>query len=203
MKFLSKSFYQREDVTGIAQDLLGKILITDIDDHKTGGIIIETEAYGGATDRGCHAFANRVTKRTRTMYETGGIAYIYLCYGMHNMLNVVTNVAGIPEAVLIRAISPKIGIDKMLIRRQKNKQHKNLTEGPGSLCQALSITRHYNGWDLSSSSLWIEDRGLQIQKKDIEKSKRIGIDYAGEDANRLWRFRIKRQIIDDFVKLKI
>jgi len=199
MKALPLDFYQQEDVVKIAKQLLGKILISKINGHKTGGMIIETEAYGGITDKACHTYKGRRTERTKTMFQMGGVAYIYLCYGLHNMFNVVTNKKENPEAVLIRAIYPQTGINVMLKRRKKNKFSPLLTSGPGSLCRALAITKAQDNHLLSKSPLWIEENDIRVKEKDIEKSKRIGIDYAQEDADRLWRFRITRQIIDALI----
>lgn len=181
-------FYQRTDVVAVAKDLLGKYLFTQIGGLLTGGMIIETEAYGGVVDKACHAYNGRRTKRTEIMYAPGGVSYVYFCYGMHHLLNVVTNVKDIPEAVLIRAILPTEGIEKMLQRRNKEALDKTLTSGPGALCQALGITLEHNGLSLSHSPLWIEDRGVKLKEDQILKTPRIGIDYAGEDALLPWRF---------------
>jgi len=199
MSPLPLSFYRQKDVVKIAKQLLGKTLISEIEGVKTGGIIIETEAYGGATDKACHAYKGKCSNRTKTMFHPGGIAYVYLCYGMHNLLNVVTNEKNTPEAVLIRAIYPQMGIDMMLKRRKKKKVSPILTSGPGSLCKALGITRKHDQHTLLKSPLWIEKNDILIREKDIEASKRIGIDYAEEDANRLWRFRITRQLIEALI----
>ncbi len=184
---LPPAFYQREDVVQIAQDLLGKWLFTKIgNDPITGGVIVETEAYAGTTDRACHAYNGRRTPRTETMYHAGGIAYVYLCYGMHNLLNVVTHQEGIPHAVLIRAIQPTHGLDLMRTRRARKIP---LISGPGTVCQALGITRAHNGLPLSSTTLWIEDRDTRISQNMIQTGPRIGVEYAKEDALLPWRFR--------------
>ena len=145
------SFYQREDVVQIARDLLGKLLLTQMNNQITGGIITETEAYKGAEDRACHAYNYRKTKRNLAMYQNGGITYVYLCYGIHYLLNVVTHREGIPHAVLIRAIFPTFGIETMLKRRKKSLNSK-LTKGPGSVCQALGIDLTHNAISLNSSA---------------------------------------------------
>lgn len=191
-KILPLEFYTQGSVVTIAKKLLGKVLFSKNKGIVTGGIICETEAYGGITDKACHAYGGRYTKRTETMYLQGGVAYVYLCYGMHHMLNVVTNIEGSPEAVLIRALHPLRGISPMQKRRNGR---KNLTDGPGTLCQALAITKQENGLSLKSKSLWIEYRDYKIPTKDILTSPRIGIDFAKEDALKPWHFRIKRQII--------
>jgi DNA-3-methyladenine glycosylase len=187
---LSLDFYQRHDVVQIAQDLLGKTLFTNIDGILTGGTIIETEAYAGATDRACHAYNNRRTKRTEVMFHSGGIAYVYLCYGIHHLLNVVTNIEGIPHAVLIRAIQPTHGIDEMLKRRKKSALDSTLTSGPGSVCQAIGITHQQNGMPFSSKTLWIERSDLIVPRDKIHASARVGVDYAQEDALLPWRFQL-------------
>lgn len=184
------NFYQNDDVVGIAKSLLGKWLFTEIDHVLTGGIIVETEAYKGIEDKACHAFGGRRTKRTEVMFSAGGIAYVYLCYGMHNLFNIVTSIEGNPHAILIRALSPKIGIEKMEKRR---KTKKNLTSGPGSVCRALGIDRSYNGHCLTQGPLWLEDRGTIVKRSDISITERIGIDYAGEHAKLPWRFLLAKQ----------
>lgn len=184
---LKLEFYLRDDVVAIARDLLGKRLYTNIDGQVTGGLITETEAYAGPVDRASHAYNNRRTARTEVMFHQGGIAYVYLCYGIHHLLNVVTNRDGIPHAVLIRGIFPTVGIETMLKRRNKDKLDHRLTSGPGSVCQALGINMQQNVTCFNSKSLWIEE-GVQVDPSQIETSKRIGIDYAGEDALLPWRF---------------
>lgn len=182
-------FYQRQDVLQISRDLLGKTLLTCIDgQHVTGGTIVETEAYAGPQDRASHAFANRRTKRTEVMYLSGGICYVYLCYGIHSLFNVITNSEGIPHAILIRAIQPTDGIELMLHRRHKTRLDREVAGGPGALTQALGITQQHNKVSLQGPVIWIEDRGITVEK--IIESPRVGIDYAGDDALLPWRFRI-------------
>ena len=184
---LPLDFYLRDDVVTIAKELLGKYLFTQIDDDPvTGGMIIETEAYRGPEDRASHAYGNRRTKRTEVMFHDGGTAYVYLCYGIHHLLNVVTHTANHPHAVLIRAIQPLEGIETMLRRRHKKQLDKTLTSGPGSLCQALGITLKHNGLPFDRPPLWIEDRNISIET--FHSGPRIGVDYAGEDALLPWRF---------------
>lgn len=165
--------------------------MTKIDDVLTGGMILETEAYRGPEDRASHAFNNRRTKRTEVMFQKGGIAYVYLCYGIHCLFNVVTNKNEIPHAILIRAIAPDCGINKMFQRRKKKKLHFTLTSGPGSVCQALGIHLIHNGHTLTKPPIWIEDRGYT--PKNIHVGPRIGIEYAKEDALLPWRFWIKEE----------
>ncbi len=177
-------FYCNSDVVAVAKALLGKALYTCIDGRLTGGYIIETEGYAGATDRASHAYNNRRTKRTEIMYAAGGIAYVYLCYGIHHLLNVVTAEAGVPHAVLIRALKPTTGLNLMLQRRKR----EPLTHGPGALTAALGITLKQNGQPLNSPTLWIEE-GIQVDT--ILATPRIGVDYAGPDALLPYRFIAK------------
>lgn len=187
---LTVDFYRREDVLLISQQLLGKFLCSNIDGNFTSGMIIETEAYRGADDKASHAYRNRRTKRTEVMFQKGGICYLYLCYGLHALLNVVTHGKDHPHAVLIRAIFPVDGIEYMLERRHKSKIDNHLTSGPGTLTQALGITTKQNGLSLQGKLIWIEDRGIKINSKEIIASPRVGVDYAGTDALLPWRFRL-------------
>jgi DNA-3-methyladenine glycosylase len=189
VKKLPLSFYLQTDVVTIAQNLLGKLLMTKQDGIITGGIITETEAYGGITDKACHAYNGRYTARTKTLYEIGGITYVYFCYGMHHLLNIVTNKKEVPEAVLIRGIQPLINIDIMKKRLNYSKLPK-LLNGPGKVCKALDITKKDNEESLLKDKIWIEEFQIKIPKTSIKESKRIGVDYAGHDAERLWRFYI-------------
>jgi len=185
---LSPSFYQRQDVVTIAQELVGKVLCTQINGEPvTSGIITETEAYCGRGDKACHANNGTRTDRTETMYQAGGIAYIYLCYGIHHLFNVVTNVENKADAVLIRAIQPLDGKKEMLQRRNKQNINPALTAGPGRLSQALGITTDFDGTVLKENTIWIEDRQLG-SGSSLVATERIGVDYAGEDAKLPWRF---------------
>lgn len=188
---LPLSFYHSDDVVSISKQLLGKYLYTYIDGVITGGYIVETEAYNGVIDRASHAFGNRLTPRTKTMFEQGGIAYVYLCYGIHEMFNVVTSVEGQPHAVLIRAINPTEGLDIMQFRRNMTVVKPTITSGPGSVAKALGISRQVNGISLQSDTLWIEDRGFTFNDKEIAAVPRVGVDYAGEDALLPYRFYVK------------
>jgi DNA-3-methyladenine glycosylase len=154
-------------------------------------MIIETEAYRAPEDKASHAYGMRHTQRNTVMYKAGGICYIYLCYGLHSLLNVVTHQEGMPHAILIRAIEPTIGVDIMLKRRNKQRVDRTLTGGPGTLAQALGINQCHNGLSLTSTRIWIEDRGVIIPEDNILASPRVGVDYAEEDALLPWRFRIK------------
>jgi len=192
MTLLPQEFYQREDVVKLAQDLLGKWLLTCIDGHLAGGMIIETEAYKGAEDRACHAYNNRRTKRTEVMFQKGGCAYVYLCYGMHHLFNIVTNQQDVPHAILIRALLPDIGISMMQERRKVQTLSK-LAAGPGMVCQALGIDRSHNGKPLTEGPIWVEDRGKIIKSNEIRATPRIGVDYAKEHAELPWRFLLEIQ----------
>jgi DNA-3-methyladenine glycosylase len=183
---LDPSFFQSGDVVGLSKKLIGCKLSTFIDNRLTSGIITETEAYAGQGDKACHAHLGRFTKRTSVMYEPGGIAYIYLCYGIHHLFNIVTNTKGHADAVLIRAIEPIDGIDIMLERRQKTTLDKSLTSGPGNLTKALGLTKTHNTQSVSSDNIWLEPATTEI--KNIVETTRIGIDYAEEDALLPWRF---------------
>ena len=187
---LPESFYEQKNVVKIARELLGKGLFTKVDNIVTGGIIVETEAYSWK-EKGCHAFGGKMTGRNEIMFGKGGYAYVYLCYGMHNLFNVVTNTVGTADAVLVRALEPSVGIDEMKLRRGKLKNPYHLTSGPGKLTKALAINKTFNGKYLLNTDVWIEDLGSIVKNKDIIASKRIGIDYAGEDAALPWRFTIK------------
>ncbi len=187
MRKLQPSFYLRQSVTEIAAELLGKVLVTSFDGMITTARIVETEAYQGPEDRASHAFGGRRTNRTEVMYAKGGTAYVYLCYGVHHLFNVVTNKAGIPHAVLIRALEPITGIEHMLERRRKTQPDFSLTKGPGSASKAMGIRTMHTGISLFENDIWIADDGFTYAADDIIASTRIGVDYAGEHA--LWPFR--------------
>jgi DNA-3-methyladenine glycosylase len=186
---LDWDFYQRDDVVEISRDLLGKVLVTNVGGVLTSGIIVETEAYSWR-ERGSHAYGAKLTPRTSVMFREGGRAYVYLCYGMHHLFNVVTNREGVAEAVLVRALEPLDGIPAMAARRGSKVKFHHLTSGPGKLTRSLGIDRTLNGKLLSDDEIWIED-GKRLSASQVEVSRRIGIDYAGEDALLPWRFSIK------------
>ena len=174
----------------ISRDLLGQYLFTRIGGQGlTGGRIVETEAYAGATDRASHAYGNRCTRRTAVMYSAGGVAYVYLCYGLHSLFNIITGVTGIPHAVLIRALEPTHGIPVMLKRRRKARLDRTLTAGPGALAQALGITVLHSGQSLQGNEIWLE-QGIKLRPEEVIATTRVGVDYAGMDAKRPWRFRV-------------
>ena len=187
---LPEDFYQRSNVVKIARDLLGKDLFTNIDGIVTGGRIVETEAYSWK-ERGCHAYRARKTARNQIMFGKGGFAYVYMCYGIHFLFNVVTNVVDTPEAVLVRALEPLEGLEYMSTRRGLLRNPFHLTSGPGKLTKALGIGRTFNGKSLLDDEIWIEDPGKKIPASNIVASERIGIDYAGEGARLPWRFSIR------------
>lgn len=181
-------YFLNGDVVFLAKDLLGKYVFTEIDGQIAGGIITETEAYRGTTDRASHAFGGRRTQRNEMMYARGGVAYVYLCYGMHHMLNFVSNEEEVPDAVLIRGILPTHGEELMLKRTGKPKCTPSISDGPGKVCKALGISLLQNGCPLNSDTLWVEDRGVVVPEGAIQCGPRIGVDYAGEDALLPYRF---------------
>ena len=190
-KVLPKSFYQRADVVSITKDLLGKIIVTRFDNTLTAGRIVEAEAYNGPFDKAAHSYNNRSTKRTEVMYSCGGVAYIYLCYGIHQMFNIVTNEPGIPNAILLRALEPIAGIDAMLKRSNKNSHGFDLTRGPGNVAKALGLDTSYTGMSLQSEKLYIADDECRYKEDEIVATTRIGVDYAAEDALLPYRFIVK------------
>jgi DNA-3-methyladenine glycosylase len=189
---LDESFYIRNDVVKISRELLGKVLVTKFGNKITSGIITETEAYNGIVDKASHAYNDRRTQRTEIMYHVGGTAYIYLCYGIHSLFNVVTNEENIPHAVLIRSIIPEKGIKLMLSRRGVKAAGKKTFSGPGSVSQALGIHYSDSGLSLFGNKIWIEDAGHKVLSSQIKVSPRIGVDYAGKDALLPYRFYIDR-----------
>jgi DNA-3-methyladenine glycosylase len=187
---LHKDFYTRNNVVEVARDLLGKKLVTSINGKITSGIITETEAYRGTNDKACHANNNRRTPRTEIFYNEGGVAYVYLCYGIHHLFNIITNEKNKADAVLIRAIEPIGGIEVMMKRRNFTEIKFNLTAGPGAMSKAMGInTKHY-GVDLQSNVIWLEEHENISAKKIIART-RVGVGYAGKDALLPWRFSIK------------
>ncbi len=180
---LERSFYERDACT-LAYELIGKVLVHDSCEGRTSGIIIEAEAYRGPEDKAAHSYNGRRTARTEIMFHEGGLAYVYLIYGMHCCFNVTASVVGKPEAVLIRALEPIEGIDIMTARRGTSRV-KNLCDGPGKLCQAMGITREHYGADLCGNEIYIADEGYDFP---VATSKRINIDYAEECRDFLWRY---------------
>lgn len=179
------------DVLFLAKDLLGKVLFTQVNGEITAGIVVETEAYFGIDDKASHAYAGRHTRRTQTMYAQGGIAYVYLCYGIHYLFNVVTAEKGEPHAVLIRGVEPLIGKDIIELRRNMPVTKAAVSSGPGSVAKALGIDKSFNEKDLTGDEVWIEDHGIRYPPDDIIACPRVGIAYAQEHADLPWRFFVK------------
>lgn len=188
---LPLDYFAHEDVVFLAKDLIGKLLVTTFDNTVTAGRIVETEAYNGVIDRASHAYNNRRTARTEIMYSPAGTAYVYLCYGMHHLFNIVTNRQGIPHAILIRALEPVAGVDKMLERTGKPHLDSSLTRGPGNVSKALGITTAHTGLDLWQHEIWLATDGFAIDDAQIIATPRIGVDYAGADALLPYRFMVK------------
>ena len=189
MKKLTAKFYNRPDVLAIAQELLGKIIVTRFDGELTTARIVETEAYRGVVDKASHAYGGRRTQRTEVMFGMAGNAYVYLCYGIHYLFNIVTNKKDIPEAVLIRAAEPLEGIDVMLRRTGKTKADFTLTRGPGNVSKALGIDKAHTGYSLDSEEFYLADDGYVADK--VVATPRIGVDYAGPDALLDYRFFVE------------
>ena len=189
---LPRSFYLSTDVIQIARSLIGKVINTNIQGEFTSGMIVETEAYRALDDKACHAYQNRCTNRTKVMFEKGGIAYIYLCYGIHHLFNVVSAEEGLAHAILVRGIEPLEGIPTMLTRRGKTEIDYSLSSGPGSLSQALGITKNLTGISITEtdSPIYLTDY-KSFRTDQIYASPRVGIGYAEECVHWPWRFRLK------------
>ena len=188
---LRSSYYLHQDVIFLAKDLLGKILFTKIGDDITAGIIVETEAYFGIQDKASHAYGGRRTNRTEVLYNEGGTSYVYLCYGIHHLFNIVTSVENDPNAVLIRAIEPVIGKEIMEARRNMPASKPAISSGPGSAAKALGINASFNKKDLTGEEIWIEDHSIQYTPDEIAEVPRVGVEYAREHALLPWRFFVK------------
>ena len=191
MKKIPLSFYNRKDVVQIAKELIGKIIITHFDGNLTSARIVETEAYVGHTDKASHAFGGKRTVRNEHMYATAGTAYVYICYGLHHMMNVVTNEKDIPDAVLIRAVEPIDGIETMAKRTGKKPNDKTITRGPGNVGKALGIFKHHSGNYLLGNEIYFADDNSKIPEEYIGISARIGVESAGKDALLPYRFYLK------------
>jgi len=189
---LTRDFYERDDVVSVSRDLLGKVLCSRIDGELCRAVITETEAYAGETDRASHAFGGRRTPRTEPMFARGGRAYVYLCYGIHHLFNVVTGRAGVPHAVLVRGGRPLAG--EAIMRERRGGMHgaRALMDGPGKLAQALGITTAMTGETFAGRRIWIEDHGFNVAAGEIEVGPRVGVDYAGPDAARPYRFLVSQ-----------
>lgn len=191
LKLLDKSFYNRKNVLQVARDLLGKILITQLDDVRTSGRIVETEAYAGVGDRASHAFGGRRTARSEHLYGEPGTVYIYISYGMHHLFNVITNKKDTPHGVLIRALEPMEGVEHMLDRTGKLSGDFSITKGPGNLSRAMGMTKIHSGGNVFSKEIFIADDGMRYKKNEIIITKRIGVEGAREDAELPYRFIVK------------
>jgi DNA-3-methyladenine glycosylase len=188
---LPLSYYLNQDVIFLAKDLLGKVLFTQIEGQITAGVIVETEAYFGEIDKASHAYGGRRTNRTEIMYSEGGVSYVYLCYGIHHLFNIVTSVKGEPHAILIRAIKPLTGTEIMEQRRNMPISKSAISSGPGSAAKALGIDHSFNKKDLGGEEIWVEDHGIKYADDEIVASPRVGVAYAQEDAFLPWRFFVK------------
>lgn len=188
---LTLGFYDRPDVLAIARELLGKIIVTNFNGALTTARIVETEAYAGVIDKASHAYGGRRTARTEVMYREGGVAYVYLIYGIHQMFNIVTNKADIPHAILIRGAEPLLGIPFMLQRTGKTKVDFTLTRGPGNVSKALGFNTGHTGLSLLGDECYLASDGFVPAEEDIVATPRIGVDYAGADALLPYRFIIR------------
>jgi DNA-3-methyladenine glycosylase len=184
---LPPAFYDRSDVVAIARELLGQWLVTAFEGRLTIATIVETEAYAGISDRASHAYNNRRTARTEVMFGPAGHAYVYLCYGIHSLFNIVTHKEGVPHAVLIRAAEPVEGEEWMLQRTGKKKGDRSLTRGPGNLARAMGLQVAHSGYSLQSGELYVA-RGTFSEPLQILSTPRIGVEYAGADALLPYRF---------------
>ena len=182
---LARDFYEQPTIQ-VAQQLLGKSLVRVHPQGVTSGIILETEAYIGLEDKASHA-SRGLTRRNAVMFGPGGFAYVYMIYGLHHCLNVVTEREAYPAAVLIRALQPGEGVELMRAWRRKQ-EIRLLANGPGNLCQAFGIERSFNGIDLCGDTLFVDDRGGS--PVDIVVTTRVGVDYAGHWKDMPWRFYI-------------
>lgn len=187
MSKLPIEYYLHNNVVELASSLIGKVLCTRVNGKITKGVIRETEAYNGIHDKACHAYGGRRTKRTAVMFESGGHAYVYLCYGIHHLFNIVTGAQDEPTAILIRGIEPLEGIQTILQRRNKPST-ENIASGPGTLSEALGIRTDHSGVSLTGDTIWLEDHGIAVSLDEIQSGPRIGVSYAGEDALLPYRF---------------
>ena len=192
---MNREFYNQDAIT-VAKGILNKYLIREYDNKKIVTKIVETEAYMGTIDKAAHSYKNNKSGRTAPLYLSGGHIYVYLIYGMYHCLNLAANMEGIPECVLIRAVEPIGNLDEISFNRFSKPyeelttyQRKNITNGPGKLCNALNIDRGLSGKSIFDGELYIEDNN--DNNFEIVCDKRINIDYAEEDKDNLWRFYIK------------
>ena len=190
MKLL-RSYYLSNDVVSLARNLIGKTIVTNIDGNFTGGIITETEAYAGISDKASHAFGGRKTTRTEIMYRQGGTAYVYLCYGVHALFNIVSGREEVPHAVLLRGIQASFGLEIMGRRMGRTNFNRGIINGPGRVSKALGIKTSHTGIDLLGNTIWLENHENTIDEESIIATTRIGIEYAGADALLPYRFHLK------------
>ncbi len=195
MKKLNRNFYNRDTLI-VAKELLGKVLVHEVNGMRISARIVEVEAYMGTADKAAHSYGGKRTPRVEPMYGMAGFAYVYFIYGMYYCFNVVTQEEGRAEAVLIRALEPIEGLDSMIYNRFKKKyedlnryQIKNLVNGPGKLCNAMLIDKTLNKEDLCGNRLYIVEG--EDSNFTIKSAKRVGIDYAEEAKDYLWRFYIE------------
>ncbi|HEY0897145.1 MAG TPA: DNA-3-methyladenine glycosylase [Sphingobacteriaceae bacterium] len=191
MAVLPPGYYLNEDVVGVARDLIGKFLFVRTEGVLTGGIIVETEAYRGPDDTGAHSYNHRRTARNDIMYSAGGVVYMYICYGIHDMLNIVTGPAHCAHAILIRAIQPTVGLDVMRERRKVRHEDPRLCRGPGALAKALALKKVHNGSSLQGPEIWIEDQGPAIPEDTIIAGPRIGLNIPEPYKSIPWRFYVR------------
>ncbi len=179
---IEKEFYLSDKVVNIARNLIGKYIFVNHNGLICGGYITETEAYEGTTDKASHAYQNKRTNRTEVMYAQGGRTYVYLCYGIHSMLNIVTGEKELPHAVLIRGFKPTLGLNEIRARLGKDELKKNNFDGPGKLTKALGIDVRHNNLCVFGNEIWLEDCGMKVSDDQIISAPRVGIDYA-ENGN--------------------
>jgi DNA-3-methyladenine glycosylase len=194
MKKIPASFYLRKDVVLIARELIGKIIVSQIEGIRTAGRIVETEAYVAITDKASHSYGGKRTSRNQHMYEIGGTLYVYICYGLHQMVNIVTNEKNIPDAILLRAIEPLEGITEMTRRTGKDRNDKTITRGPGNVGKALGIFKNHSGISLSGNEIFLAEDNFKIHPDRIGISSRIGVESSGSDAALPYRFFLKRNV---------
>ena len=194
MAVLPQTYYLDEDVVALARDLIGKHLYVRTEGVLTGGIIVETEAYRGPEDTGAHSFNHRRTARNEIMYSPGGVVYMYICYGIHDMLNIVTGPAHCAHAVLIRALQPTVGLETMRERRTVRHEDPRLCRGPGALAKALALKKVHNGSSLQGPEIWIEDQGLSYPDTEVVAGPRIGLNIAEPYKSIPWRFYVRGNV---------
>jgi DNA-3-methyladenine glycosylase len=195
MKTIDREFYNRDSLI-VARELLGKVLVHEINGQRISAKIVESEAYMGIADKAAHSYGGKRTPRVEVMYGGPGFSYVFIVYGMYYCFNIVTREEGNPQAVLIRAAEPIGELDLMAQNRFKKtynqltqSQIKSLTNGPGKLCRALLIDKSLNGEDLCGDKLYVEEG--DNEEFNIISSKRVGVDYAEEAKDYLWRFYIE------------